>query len=258
MQAPPPPTHDEPADHARRIVAEAASGSAGKREYVRGVFEQIAPRYDLLNHLLSFNIDRVWRRRAIAALGWERDPAGRYVDLCAGTMDVAAMLVRTDGFSGRVVAADFAEPMLRAGRGKTPRGTVQPVVADALRLPLGDATMAGAIVAFGARNLADLDAGLREAHRVLKPGARLVVLEFTTPRSPLVRGLYRAYFRRILPVVGGAISGHRTAYRYLPESVSHFPAEEALAARMRAAGFVSVRWTSLTMGIAALHVGERP
>ena len=257
MPPPPPPTQDEPANQERRVVAEAAAGSAGKRDYVRGVFEQIAPSYDLLNHLLSLNVDRGWRRRAIAALGWERDPTGLYLDLCAGTMDVAATLVRTDGFSGRVVAADFAEPMLRAGRGKAPRGTVHPVVTDALRLPLRDATMAGAIVAFGARNLADLDAGLREVHRVLEPRARLVVLEFTTPRAPLVRALYHIYFHRILPLVGGAISGHRSAYHYLPESVAHFPAAEPLAARMRAAGFASVRWTSLTMGIAALHVGER-
>lgn len=228
-----------------------------KRDYVRGVFEQIAPSYDLLNHLLSFNVDRRWRRRAIAALGWEREPTGCYLDLCAGTMDVAATLVRTDGFTGRVVAVDFAEPMLRAGRDKAPRGTVRPVIADALRLPLADAAISGAIVAFGARNLADLDAGLCEIHRVLKSGARLVVLEFATPPAPLVRALYHAYFRRILPVVGGAISGHRTAYRYLPESVAHFPAEDELAARMRAAGFAAVSWSSLTMGIAALHVGER-
>src|SRR4029079_9206027 len=114
-------------------AADAASGGEGKREYVRTVFEEIAPSYDLLNHLLSANIDRQWRRKAVAALGWEHDPTGIYLDLCAGTLDVAAALVRTEGFSGRVVAADFSEAMLRAGEGKTPSGTTLPVVADALR-----------------------------------------------------------------------------------------------------------------------------
>ena len=240
-----------------RIADDAAAGGAGKRQYVRGVFEQIAPSYDLLNHLLSLNIDRVWRRRAIAALQWERAPTATYLDLCAGTLDVASALARTHGFTGRIVAADFAEAMLRAGRDKPPRGTVAPVVADALRLPLRDGSVAGALVAFGARNLADLDAGLREVHRVLRPGGRFVVLEFSRPHSAIVRALYDLYFHHVLPFIGGMISGHRTAYRYLPESVAHFPSEEDLAQRMREAGFTGVRWTSLTLGIAAIHVGER-
>lgn len=239
------------------LVAEAATGGAGKRAYVRSVFEQIAPSYDRLNHLLSLNVDRIWRRRAIAALAWERDPAGTYLDLCAGTLDVSDALARTPGFAGRVVAADFAEPMLRAGRGKPPAGSVAPVVADALSLPLAGASVAGALVAFGARNLAELDAGLREVHRVLRPGGRFVILELTTPHSGLVRAAYHLYFRRVLPFVGGLISGHHTAYRYLPESVANFPAEEELAARMSRAGFASVSWRSLTLGIAAVHVGER-
>lgn len=238
-------------------IGNAAAGGPGKREYVRAVFERIAPSYDLLNHLLSFNVDRRWRRRAIAALGWERDPTGTYLDLCAGTMDVSAALVRTDGFTGRVVAADFAEPMLRAGHGKTPTGTAAPVVADALCLPLPDAGVAGAIVAFGVRNLAGLDAGLHEVWRVLAPGARFVVLEFTTPRSRLVRAVYHAYFHHVLPLIGGIISGHRTAYEYLPRSVAHFPSEEELATRMRRAGFRDVSYQSLSFGIAAVHVGTR-
>lgn len=239
------------------VVVEAATGGAGKRAYVRSVFEQIAPSYDLLNHVLSLNVDRVWRRRAIASLGWERDPAGIYLDLCAGTLDVSDALARTQGFAGRVVAADFAEPMLRAGRSKPPAGSVAPVVADALSLPLASKSVAGALVAFGARNLADLDAGLREVHRVLRPGGRFVILEFTTPRSSVVRAAYHLYFRHILPFIGGMISGHRTAYRYLPESVANFPAEEELAARMTRAGFAGVSWRSLTLGIASVHVGER-
>jgi demethylmenaquinone methyltransferase/2-methoxy-6-polyprenyl-1,4-benzoquinol methylase len=238
-------------------VDEAAGGGAVKRQYVRSVFEQIAPSYDLLNHLLSMNVDRRWRRRAIEALDWGRDPAGVYLDLCAGTMDVAAALSAAPGFRGRIVAADFAEPMLREGRGKGVAGTTAPVVADVLRLPLADETVAGAIVAFGARNLADLDAGLREVHRVLRPGARFVILEFTTPRSRLVRTLYHLYFYHVLPFVGGAISGHRSAYKYLPRSVAHFPAEEELERRLSGAGFHAARYESLSFGIAAIHVAER-
>jgi demethylmenaquinone methyltransferase/2-methoxy-6-polyprenyl-1,4-benzoquinol methylase len=131
------------------------------------------------------------------------------------------------------------------------------VAADAQQLPLADASMDGAIVAFGLRNVPSLDDALAEVRRVLAPGARFVVLEFTTPRVPVIRSLYRLYFHRVLPILGGMISGHRTAYRYLPESVAHFPAEPELAARMRAAGFVDVRWTSLSLGIAAIHSGRR-
>ena len=243
-------------DEARRAT-EAAAGSAEKRAYVRAVFEQIAPRYDLLNRLLSFNVDRRWRRRALRHLEWNRAPDGWYLDLCAGTLDVAAELARQRGFRGAIVGADFALPMLRAGAGKAPAATVIAVAADAQQLPLADASMDGAIVAFGLRNVPSLDDALAEVHRVLAPGARFVVLEFTTPRLPIIRSLYRLYFHRVLPILGGMISGHRTAYRYLPESVAHFPAESELAVRMRAAGFVDVRWTSLSFGIAAIHSGRR-
>jgi demethylmenaquinone methyltransferase/2-methoxy-6-polyprenyl-1,4-benzoquinol methylase len=147
--------------------------------------------------------------------------------------------------------------MLRQGLAKARRGRLAPVVADALALPLADRCAAGAIVAFGIRNLADLDTGLREALRTLRPGARLVILEFTTPRARLVRALYHFYFRRVLPMVGRLVSGHRTAYRYLPESVAAFPDEGQLARQMEAAGFRHVRWERLTFGVAAVHWGER-
>lgn len=225
-----------------------------KRAFVRGMFSTIAPRYDLLNHLLSLNIDRLWRRRAIAMLGWQDSPAGTYLDLCAGTLDIAANLANQTGFRGRVIGADFAEPMLRAGRQKV-SASVTPLVADALDLPLAANTTAGAIVAFGIRNVSDLDAGLREVHRVLTPGARFVILEFTTPRQPVLRALYHFYFHRVLPIIGGIISGNRTAYSYLPASVAQFPGEDELAARMRAVGFADVTWTPLSFGIAAIHVG---
>jgi demethylmenaquinone methyltransferase / 2-methoxy-6-polyprenyl-1,4-benzoquinol methylase len=240
-----------------RSAREAASGSRDKRAYVQAMFADIAPSYDLLNHLLSFNIDRRWRRQAIRALGWERRADGVYLDLCAGTLDVSAELAAQPGFRGCVVGADFAEPMLRAGRTKVRGMSVQPVTADALSLPLASASCSGAIVAFGVRNLADLDAGLVEVGRVLKPGARFVILEFTTPPSRVVRAGYHLYFHRILPRIGGLISGNRGAYRYLPESVAHFPAAPELAERLRAAGFRDVTWRSLTLGIAALHAGTR-
>lgn len=236
----------------------AAAGGGAKREYVQRIFSEIAPRYDLLNHLLSFNIDRRWRRLAIAALGWERKPAGTYVDLCAGTLDVSAELARRQGFSGHVLGADFAEPMLRAGLGKAPADRVTPVAADALNLPIATGASSGAIVAFGIRNVADLDAALREVLRVLEPGARFVILEFTTPKSAVVRALYHLYFHHLLPRIGGLVSGHRTAYAYLPKSVANFPAEEELAARMRAAGFTNVEWRVLTLGVAAIHSGTKP
>src|SRR5947207_8786941 len=170
---------------------------AAKRSYVRSMFTAIAPRYDLLNHLLSLNVDRSWRPTAVARLGWEPKPAGVYLDLCAGTLDLAAELARQNGFRGRVIGADFVVPMLARGRDKAAR-TV-PVAADALQLPFSTARFDGAVVGFGVRNLADLDSGLREAYRVLKPGARFVILEFATPRFPPLRALYLFYFRRILP-----------------------------------------------------------
>lgn len=247
------PVQEIQADEALR----AATGGAEKRAYVRRMFSEIAPRYDLLNHLLSLNVDRRWRRRAIRALQWERVPDGTYVDLCAGTLDVGAELARQPGFTGMVVGADFAEPMLRAGSGKAPSSSLAAVAADALALPMADGAASGAIVAFGVRNLADLDAGLREARRVLRAGSRFVVLEFSTPRAPVIRTLYHMYFKYVLPLVGRLVSGHRSAYRYLPESVANFPDQHQLARRMELAGFRNVEWRSLTFGIAALHWGER-
>lgn len=245
------------ADTDRSEALAAAAGSVDKRAYVKRIFSEIAPRYDLLNHLLSFNIDRLWRRRAIAELGWERRPDGTYLDLCAGTLDVGNELARGRGFRGHVIGADFAEPMVRAGRAKTRSVSHSPLIADTQELPIRDGTAAGAIVAFGVRNLADLDAGLREMHRVLAPGANLVILEFSTPPLGIVRGIYHAYFHVVLPLVGRLISGHRTAYRYLPESVARFPTERALAARLEGAGFVNVWWRRLSLGIAAIHVGRK-
>jgi demethylmenaquinone methyltransferase/2-methoxy-6-polyprenyl-1,4-benzoquinol methylase len=245
-------------DVEERVAEAAAEGGAEKRAYVRTVFEQIAPRYDLLNHLLSLNIDRLWRRRALEALAWTSAPDGHYLDLCAGTLDVGAELSRRPGFRGFILGADFALPMLQAGLGKAPPSTLAPVAADAQQLPLADNSMNGATVAFGIRNVASLDRALSEVYRVLAPGARFVILEFTTPPSAVVRTLYHFYFHHLLPLIGGVISGHRTAYKYLPRSVANFPAEPLLAQRMTDVGFTDVRWTSLSFGIAAIHVGRKP
>ncbi|HMG00326.1 MAG TPA: ubiquinone/menaquinone biosynthesis methyltransferase [Gemmatimonadaceae bacterium] len=236
----------------------AAAGGAEKRAYVKRIFSEIAPRYDLLNHVLSLNIDRRWRRKAIARPGVERDQAGRYLDLCAGTMDVAVEISRLPGFRGLVVGADFAEPMLKAGAGKISGSGITPVTADAVQLPIASGQLAGAIVAFGIRNVAGLDEALREALRILVPGGRFVILEFSTPRIRILRSLYRLYFHHVLPLIGRLISGHRTAYQYLPRSVANFPVEEELARRMEAAGFAKVGWRSLSFGVAAIHVAERP
>ena len=224
-----------------------------KRSYVRGMFTAIAPRYDLLNHVLSLNIDRWWRKRAVRRLGWEGAPAGRYLDACAGTLDLAAVLAKWPGFTGTVIGADFVVPMLRLGTKKAE--AVRAVGADTLRLPFGDRQFDGAMVGFGVRNLADLDQGVRELRRVLKPGARLVILEFATPRVWPVRPLYLLYFRHVLPRVGRLVSKHTDAYTYLPASVLQFPEPDALAERMRKAGFADVGYERLTMGIVAIHWG---
>lgn len=246
-------------DTVEAIEAAAATGEGApaKRAYVRRMFSEIAPRYDLLNHLLSLSLDRWWRARAISALKWERSPTGVFLDLCAGTLDVAIRLARQAGFRGMVVASDFAVPMLQIARGKIQGRSIAPVGADALSLPLRSDSFEGAIVAFGARNLADLDAGLREAFRVLRPGGRFVILEFQTPRNGLVRAGYHMYFHHVVPLIGRIVSGHKTAYRYLPTSVAHFPSEKELAERLTRAGFVNVRWESLTFGVCAIHVGEK-
>ncbi len=237
----------------------AAAGPAppDKRRYVREIFSDIAPRYDLLNHVLSLNIDRGWRRVAVRRLQWEARPDGRYLDACAGTLDLANTLARQPGFRGTVQATDFALPMLRLGAGKPPAGTVRSSVADTLQLPFADGSFDGAMVAFGVRNLTSLPEGMTELRRVLKDGARLVILDFTTPTFAPMRAAYLFYFRRVLPVVGRLVSGHPTAYSYLPSSVAQFPAPDGLRALMQDAGLRDTGYTLLTGGIAAVHWGAR-
>lgn len=230
---------------------------ADREAQVQTIFSEIAPRYDLLNHVLSLNIDRAWRRKAVGLLDWERAPEGRFLDACAGTMDLSLELAGRRGFRGSVVASDFAQPMLVHGLPKVARASIRAVCADSLRLPFPSDTFEGATVGFGVRNLSDLSAGLREFHRVLRPGARLVVLEFTTPPNPLVRAGYHVYFHRILPLVGRIVSGHPWAYTYLPKSVKEFPGPEELRRLFLDAGFEDAGYRLVTFGIAAIHWGVK-
>jgi demethylmenaquinone methyltransferase / 2-methoxy-6-polyprenyl-1,4-benzoquinol methylase len=231
------------------------SGGPEKRAYVRSVFAAIAPTYDRLNRIISFRFDQGWRRYAVAQLGWEREPEGIYLDLCAGTLDFGATLARRSGFRGRIIGADFVRRMLELGRNKAP--SLVPINADALDLPFPAMTFDGAMVGWGVRNLVDLDAGLAEVARVLKRGARLVVLEMAIPQQPALRLLFQVYFRRIMPLIGRAISKHTTAYTWLPESARVFPAPPELARRMEAQGFANVRYHLFLGGVCAMHVGTK-
>ena len=230
-------------------------GGDAKRSYVREMFTAIAPRYDFLNNVLSLSIDRRWRRRAVRALRWSENPPGRYLDLCAGTLELAIELARQKGFHGQVLGADFVVPMLKLGRAKA--RNVEAVGADALTLPFPDRLFDGCVIGFGVRNLADLDRGLGEIARVLKRGGRVVILEFSTPRSWPLRPLYLFYFRHVLPLIGRLVSKHTTAYSYLPASVGRFPSPPAFSEALRCAGFGDVTFTPLTGGIATLHQGVR-
>jgi demethylmenaquinone methyltransferase/2-methoxy-6-polyprenyl-1,4-benzoquinol methylase len=219
------------------------------------MFTAIAPTYDRLNRIISLRLDQRWRQYAVRRLGWERMPEGMYLDLCAGTLDFGATLAGQPGFRGRIVGADFVQRMLRLGRRKSDR--LSPVNADALSLPFPDRTFDGAMVGWGMRNLMDLDAGLREAARVLKQGGRLVILEMSLPPNPWLRGIYQFYFRRVLPRIGRLISKHTTAYTWLPESTRVFPAPLELARRMELEGFTDVTYELLLGGVTALHIGTR-
>jgi demethylmenaquinone methyltransferase / 2-methoxy-6-polyprenyl-1,4-benzoquinol methylase len=226
--------------------------------WVRGMFGRIAPRYDLLNHLLSMNIDRHWRARTVARVSSVlSNPDACVLDICCGTGDL--MLALEARGSAQVYGSDFCHPMLVAARHKVERGRARSKLfeADALQLPLGDASLDLITIAFGFRNLANYQAGFEELRRVLRPGGLAAILEFSTPPNPTLARLYGFYSRNILPTIGGLISGSREAYSYLPESVRKFPDAPDLADQMRAAGFANVRFERMTAGIVALHLGQR-
>jgi demethylmenaquinone methyltransferase/2-methoxy-6-polyprenyl-1,4-benzoquinol methylase len=221
------------------------------------MFGRIAGRYDLLNHLLSGNVDKRWRRLVARTLRPSLVEGARVLDVACGTGDLALALASAG--EGVVVGLDFCRPMLEIARRKAAVESRPPlfVEGDALRLPFADESFDVVTIAFGLRNLAGVEEGLRELLRVLRPGGRAAVLEFSSPAVPGLRALFRFYFVRVLPRVGGLVSGSRGAYEYLPDSVSRFPDQERLAELMREAGFEGVEYRNLTGGIAALHTGTR-
>jgi len=237
-----------------------------KRETrIRTMFGNIAHRYDLLNHLLSLNIDRYWRWRTTRLAPPHVPAAGAaapILDVCTGTGDLALAYDRAAKHRVPIVGADFCLPMLLPARDKTERrraaNRIRFVEADTQRLPFPDDTFQLTTVAFGLRNVTDTDRGLAEMVRVTQPGGRVAILEFSQPRHWLFGRLYRFYFRWILPCVGQTVSRSRdNAYNYLPASVMEFPDGEALAAKMRGHGLTEVRWYPLTFGIATLYVGMK-
>ena len=246
---------------------EGAHTEADASRNVREMFTQIAPSYDALNHLLSLQLDRLWRARVARRLRpILANPNALVLDLCCGTGDLALALRRSG--KARIIGADFAHTMLVRARAKSILGSSHsgmpappplPLAeADALRLPFADSSFDLVTAAFGFRNLANYEAGLREIHRVLKPGATIAILEFTEPPDGLLGDLYRWYFCKVLPRIGGWLSGDPAAYTYLPKSVARFFRPPELASLMSAVGYQSVAYKVWTFGTVALHTAVRP
>lgn len=230
---------------------------------VREMFRQVAPRYDLMNHLLSMNIDRYWRWRAVRALRLIDDSP--ILDVCTGTGDLALAIAARVGPKIRVVGSDFCSAMLRIGQRKRStgqedlRGRVEFLEADSQQLPFPDDRFQAVTVAFGLRNVSDTDRGLREMTRVCKPGGQVMVLEFSNPSFPGFRQVYQWYFEHVLPRIGQALARNdKDAYRYLQKSVGQFPDGPRLVARMVGAGLVGVSYRTLTGGVASIYTGFKP
>jgi demethylmenaquinone methyltransferase / 2-methoxy-6-polyprenyl-1,4-benzoquinol methylase len=243
----------------QRIIGAAPAGARDRdsaAQAVREMFTTIAPRYDLLNHVLSCNIDRLWWWRTARRF----DPilkrrGARVLDLCCGTGDMTfALGRRANSQAPQIIGADFSHAMLQRAAQKGRGTSLRWIEADALRLPFPDAHFDLITAAFGFRNLADYDAGLREIVRVLRPGGECGILDFGEPRG-LIGKVYRVYFKHVLPAVGTVISGVRGPYEYLPASVERFPAPEEMLERMRQAGFAQASWTPYTFGVAGLYRG---
>lgn len=231
-----------------------------KRAYVRALFDGVAPRYDLLNSLLSFRLHHGWRRAAARQARLEPGDTG--LDVCTGTGDLAFELAQHVGAAGKVIGGDFSLPMLRLGARKSSRRgasgqIVRMTLADALRLPFGDNTFDAATVGFGIRNVADVERGIREMARVVRRGGRVVLLEFNQPRNPLFARLYRWYSFRVMPWLGGLVSGRRWAYEYLPSSVEAFYTREQIAEMMQGVDLTDIRVTDLNFGTVVIHCGVK-
>lgn len=229
-----------------------------KKKFVRSKFAAISRRYDLLNSVLSFQVDRYWRWVVSREL---RDfPSGSVLDLCAGTLPLALELAR-QAPERTVMAVDFCEEMLKVGlddwRRDRRRPRIMPVCGDGEQIPLQDDSVWGVTVAFGVRNLARTEQGLREMQRVLKPGGKLLILEFSRPRNRLIKPFYNFYLNRILPRIAGAVSGDQDAYQYLASSIAAFYEPDELAGMMRAAGFDTVTYRPLTFGIVTVYIGVK-
>jgi demethylmenaquinone methyltransferase/2-methoxy-6-polyprenyl-1,4-benzoquinol methylase len=227
---------------------------------IAGMFDAIAPRYDLLNHLLSGGLDLRWRRKAVRALALRGGES--VLDLCTGTADLAIATATATPGAESVVGVDFAGRMLQLGRGKIAQqglaSRIRLVQGDATRIPLAAGSADAATVAFGIRNVERPEAAFAEVFRVLRPGGRFAILEFGVPRLPGVRQAYLAYFRHVLPRVGSIVSGHASAYAYLPASVGSFPEPEQVVASLAATGFSRVRADSLSLGIVYLYSAVKP
>jgi demethylmenaquinone methyltransferase / 2-methoxy-6-polyprenyl-1,4-benzoquinol methylase len=240
---------------------EGARNEQEASRYVREMFSRIAPRYDLLNHLLSAQMDRLWRVRAARKLQPILNrPEALVLDLCCGTGDLGFSLARHA--KARIVGADFSHSMLIRANGKAAETNESVLLvffeADALCLPIADSSLDLVATAFGFRNLANYEAGLREVFRVLKPGATLAILEFAEPAPGMLGNAYRFYTQKLLPKIGGLISGDKQAYAYLPKSVSRFFRPDELSALMISVGYSPVRYQLMTLGSVALHIAVRP
>ena len=225
---------------------------------VRQMFNNIAPRYDLLNHVLSANIDRLWwRRTARRFRGLLSDPRADVLDICCGTGDMTMALLKHRPAGARpILAADFARAMLARGARKFAGSGAVALEADAMHLPLRDNSLDLIVTAFGFRNLSNYEGALREFHRVLKPGGQLGILDFSEPGG-LIGKVYAVYFRRVLPAIGRLICGKDGPYNYLPVSVGNFPPPPEMLAMMRASGYTECAWQPYTFGIAGLYTGKR-
>jgi demethylmenaquinone methyltransferase / 2-methoxy-6-polyprenyl-1,4-benzoquinol methylase len=247
----------------RSVPGTRPEGAGDEREaaaHVREMFGRIAPRYDFLNHLLSLDIDKIWRRRVARRFsGVLHNPTARVLDLCCGTGDLALAFRKEAPVGAEIIGSDFVPEMLERARAKAVAlgAVITFVEADALALPFKDASFDLVSCSFGFRNLANYERGMLEIFRVLRPGGAVAILEFAEPRGKVFGSLYRFYFRHVLPRLGGLISGSSSAYTYLPCSVSKFPSPEVLQALFERAGYTGVRFERWTGGIVALHTARK-